>query len=97
MKKTGVLSKKQLDKLDYLIYQLKIRGIYIDINLLVSRHFTEADGIKHAKELGMAAKPASMFDPKLIELQKQYAKNLLTHLNPYTKLRYCDDPAIALN
>ena len=95
-KKTGVLSPQQMDKLDYLIYQLKIRGIYIDMNLLVARHFTQADGVKNAAQLGMAAKPASMFDPKLIELQKQYAKDLLTHYNPYTKLKYCDDPAIAL-
>lgn len=96
MKKTTKLSKKQLDKLDYFIFQLKQRGIYVDMNLLVSRHFTEADGIKDAQKLGMAAKPASMFDPELIALQKQYAKDLLTHFNPYTKLRYCDDPAVAL-
>ena len=96
MKKTGELSKIQLDRLDYLIYQLKQHGIYIDMNLLVSRHFTESDGIKDANQLEMAAKPVSMFDPKLIELQEQYAKNLLTHYNTYTKLRYCDDPAIAL-
>jgi len=96
MKKTGVLSKKQLDRLDYLIYQLKIRGIYINMNLLVSRHFTEADGVEFAKELGMAAKPVSLFDPALIELQKKYAQDLLTHYNPYTKLRYCDDPVVAL-
>ncbi|MDD5173735.1 MAG: hypothetical protein PHV48_02780, partial [Candidatus Omnitrophica bacterium] len=74
MKKTGVLSKTQLDKLDYLIYQLKERGVYIDMNLLVARHFTEADGVVDAAKLGMAAKPYSMFDPKLIELQNQYAK-----------------------
>lgn len=96
MKKTGTLSKKQLDRLDYLIYQLKQRGIYVDVNLLVSRHFTEADGVIDAGKLGMAAKPASMFDSRLIGLQKKYAKDLLTHYNPYTKLRYCDDPAIAL-
>jgi len=96
MKITGVLSRKQLDKLDYLIYQLKLRGIYVDMNLLVARHFTEADGVKDAEKLGMAAKPYSMFDSKLIELQKQYAKTLLTHYNPYTKSRYCDDPVIAL-
>ena len=95
-KPTGNLSPRQLDKLDYLIYQLKQRGIYIDINTLVSRHFTEADGVPDAEKLGMAAKPVSLFDKKLIELQKQYAKDLLTHLNPYTKLRYCDDPAICL-
>lgn len=96
MKKTGVLSKTQLDKLDYLIHQLKQRGIYVDMNLLVSRRFTKADGIIDADRLGMAAKPYSMFDPKLIELQKQYAKDLLTHHNPYTQLEYCDDPAVAL-
>jgi hypothetical protein len=96
LKQTGVLSKKQLNKLDYLIYQLKKRGIYIDMNLLVSRHFTEADGVKDAKKFGMAAKPVSMFDPNLIELQKKYAKGLLSHYNTCTKLRYCDDPAVAL-
>lgn len=96
MKPTGHLSRRQLDRLDYLIYQLKKRGIYININTLVSRHFTEADRIKDAEALGMAAKPVSLFDLKLIELQKQYAKDLLTHYNPYTKLRYCDDPAVCL-
>ncbi len=96
MKPTGHLSPHQLDKLDYLIYQLKQRGIYVDINLLVSRFFTEADGVPDAEKLGMAAKPISLFDKKLIELQKQYAKDLLTHLNPYTKLRYRDDPAVCL-
>ena len=96
LKETGHLSKKQLDRLDYLIYQLKQRGIYVDMNLLVSRHFTEADGVIDAEKLGMAAKPVSMFDPKLIELQKKYAKDLFTHYNKYTKLKYCDDPAIAL-
>lgn len=96
MKKTTTLSKRQLDKLDYLIFQLKKRGIYVDMNLLVSRNFTEADGVKDADKLGIAAKPASMFNPKLIEFQKKYAKDLLTHYNPYTKLRYCDDPTVAL-
>jgi len=96
MKPTGHLSPRQLDKLDYLIYQLKQRGIYININTLVARHFTEADGVPDAEKLGMAAKPVSLFDAKLIELQKKYSKDLLTHYNLYTKLRYCDDPAICL-
>lgn len=95
-KKTGELSEKQLGRLDYLIYQLKQRGIYVDMNLLVRRHFTLADGVVDADKLDGGAKPMSMFDPKLIGLQKQYAKDLFTHYNPYTKLRYCDDPAIAL-
>jgi len=96
LKRTGHLSPRQLDKLDYLIYQLKQRGIYININTLVSRHFTEADGVADAEKFGLAAKPYSLFDKKLIELQKQYSKDLLAHLNPYTKLRYCDDPAVCM-
>ena len=31
-----------------------------------------------------------------MEAQKQYARQLLTHLNPYTKLTYAEDPAVAL-
>ncbi|MGD0336873.1 MAG: hypothetical protein ABSB18_07255 [Candidatus Omnitrophota bacterium] len=96
MKKTGVLSERQLERLDYLIYQLKLRGIYIDMNLLVIRHFTKADSVIAAEQLKIAGKPVSLFDPRLIELQKEYARNLLTHYNPYTKMRYCDDPSIAL-
>lgn len=95
-KESGHLSEKQLDRLDYFISLLKARGIYVDVNLLVTRRFTEADGLKEADQFSNGAKPASMFDRRLIELQKQYAKDLLTHYNPYTKMRYCDDPAIAL-
>lgn len=95
-KKTTKLSEKQLERLDYLIYQLKIRGVYVDMNLLVRRHFTLADGVVNAGDLSRGAKFVSIFDAKIMELQKQYAKDLLTHHNPYTKLRYCDDPAVAL-
>jgi len=96
MKKTGKLSPTQLDRLDYLVFQLKQRGIYVNINLLVARYFTKADGVIDAGKLGMAAKPAAMFDPVLIELQKKFAKDLLTHYNPYTKTRYNEEPAVAL-
>ena len=29
-------------------------------------------------------------------MQKEYAKQLLTHYNPYTKTQYCDEPAVAM-
>lgn len=95
-KKSGTLSRRQLDRLDHLIYQLKKRGIYVDLNLLVSRRFTLADGVKDADQLHRAAKPASLFDEKLVKLQKEFAHTLLTHTNRYTRLRYNNDPAIAL-
>ena len=30
----------------------------------------------------------------MIELQKEYAKELLCHVNPYTGLSLADDPAV---
>ena len=35
-----------------------------------------------------------MYDPHLIGLQKEYARNLYTHYNLYTKKRYLDEAAI---
>jgi len=95
-KHSGSLDKDQLDRLDYLIYQLSLRGIYVNINLLVSRVFTEADGVVDAASLNSYKNPVFMFDRKLIELQKAYNNKLLTHYNPYTQKRLCDDPTVAL-
>jgi hypothetical protein len=93
---TRSLDPDQLDREDFFIAELEKRGIYIDFNLLVGRPFTEADGVHDAKSLREGAKGVSLFDTKLIELQKEYAQQLLTHLNPYTKLKYTEDPAIAI-
>lgn len=86
----------QLDKLDYLIHQLKKHGIYVNINLHVSRQFTEADGFPDAGSLPKFDKGLDNYEPRMIELQKKYARQLLTHLNPYTNSRYVDEPAVAL-
>ncbi|MCJ7821913.1 MAG: glycoside hydrolase family 5 protein, partial [Armatimonadetes bacterium] len=41
-KRTDQLDPESLDRLDYLIYQFKLHGIYVDINLHVGRGFNEA-------------------------------------------------------
>lgn len=88
------LSAEALAKMDYLIYQLKQKGIYIFMDLLVDREFKEGDGVADYKNVERGAKISGFYDPKIIELQKIYASQLLTHKNPYTGLRYVDDPAI---
>jgi hypothetical protein len=40
-------------------------------------------------------KIVGIFTPALINAQKQYARDLLTHVNPYRGVRYADDPAVA--
>lgn len=90
---TKNLSSASLDKLDYLISALKKKGIYIYLDLLVHRDFKAADGVQ-IKPPDMGGKQVGYFDKKLIELQKEYINQLLSHKNPYTGLAYKDEPSI---
>lgn len=86
----------QLEKLDYLIYQLKLHGIYTNLNLHVSRWLDDKEGFPNREGRPNYDKGVGNFEPRMIELQKKYAKDLLTHVNPYTKTAYKDEPAIAM-
>jgi len=94
------LDAKGLDRMDYFIAELKKRGIYVYLDLLDYRQFRTADGVAHGDEFTHnwqgSMKGASIFDERMIELQKDYATRLLTHRNPYTGLRYVDEPAVAV-
>lgn len=89
------LDPAMLDRLDNLIAELKKQGIYVNLNLNVARAFQPGDLVKDAESLGFA-KAVTFFDQRLIELQKEYAKALLTHRNPYTKTEYRNEPAVAM-
>ncbi len=82
------------DRLDYLIAQLKKRGIYVNMNLHVARKLDERDGYTSCQP--WLGKGVDMFDPRLIEEQKVFAKELLAHVNPYTGQDYLTDPVIAM-
>ena len=86
---------QQLDRLDYLFAELKKRGIYADLNLNVGRSYKAGDGVRDFDRIQWA-KGLTLYDPRLIELEKEYARQLLTHRNPYTGLEYRNDPAIAI-
>ena len=90
---TRKLHPEALDRLDFFIAELKKRGIYTNLNLNVSRPFLEGDGVKDADKIGYG-KGLTYFDPVLIRLQKEYARQLLTHKNPYTGNEYRHEPAI---
>lgn len=86
---------QQLDRLDFLVSELKKRGIYMDLNLNVGRSYKAGDGVAGFDQIQWG-KGLALFDTRLIELEKEYAKQLLTHVNPYTKNEYRNEPAIAL-
>jgi len=89
------IDPQKIERLDYLIHQLKLHGIYTDLNLHVSRSLGEAEGFVAQKQRPQYDKGLGNFEPRMIELQKKYARDLLTHVNPYTKTAYTAEPAIA--
>lgn len=93
---TQSFDPRSMDCLDYLVYCLKQEGIYVYMDLLTYRRFKAGDDVEAAEKLGDSAKPYSTYNRRLIELQKEYNEALWTHVNPYTKLAYKDDPAIVL-
>jgi hypothetical protein len=94
---TSELDPEALDRLDFLIAELKRRGIYSNLNLLVSRPINAADGLPaDVERVGWKDRHVvGFFDEPALRTQKDYARNLLSHRNPYTGMTYADDPAVA--
>lgn len=93
---TRTFDPESLERMDYLVSCFKKEGIYIYLDILVSRQFKLGDGVENAHLLGRKGPPASLYNRKLIELQKEHAENLFTHVNPYTGLAYKDEPAVVM-
>ena len=86
--------KEGLDRFDYFAAKLKEKGIYLHIDLIVAREFMDADGLDYPGGAPSCIKRYPMYNERLIELQKEYAKELLCHINPYTGMALSDDPAV---
>jgi hypothetical protein len=95
--KSDDFDPEALDRMDWFVHQLKRRGIYVNVNLLTGRHFSAADGLPPEIETldWKDRHAAAFFFPRMIELQKAYARKLLTRRNPYTGLTFAEDPCVA--
>ena len=82
------------DRMDYMVAQFKKRGIYVDVNLHVARNLDERDGVVPGTQ--WANKGVDQFNPHIVALEKEYAKGLLSHVNPYTGMSYLKDPVVAI-
>jgi len=87
---------KALDRFDYFFAKAKERGIYTTTDLYVSRPVFWRDvGVDRDGKVDMhIAKGLFLVHEPAFENWKAFARNLLTHVNPYTGLRYADDPAM---
>ena len=91
------LLPERLDELDYLFAALKKRGIYVTTDLFVSRPVPNAriyPGL--TGDMGMREyKMAVHVNERAYEDFKDFTRILLDHVNPYTNVRYADDPALS--
>ncbi|MEM2620698.1 MAG: carbohydrate binding domain-containing protein [Thermofilaceae archaeon] len=94
---TRRLNPAALERLDYFIAKLKENGVYVNLNLLVSRRLSAADGLPSEIEQvdWKDQQVLGFFVEEVRELQKEYAHQLLLHRNPFTNLTYAEDPAVA--
>ena len=93
---TRHLDPECMERHDYLIKCLKEQGIYIVTDVTTYRKFKSGDGVVDADLLSDNMKGVALYDPRMIELQKEFAYNYWTHVNQYTGLAYKDDPAFVL-
>ena len=84
------LNPEGIRRLDAFIAALKAEGVYVNVNLHVGREYPGSPKLTHN------SKGVDQFMPDMIQGLKDYARILLTHVNPHTKLAYKDDPAVAI-
>ena len=87
------IAPEALDRLDFFINQLARHGICVNLNLHVGRSHSQYLGLPKTNR--QYDKISNIFTPELIDAQKDYARQMLSHVNPYREVRYADDPAVA--
>ncbi|HCE41948.1 MAG TPA: hypothetical protein DET40_00175 [Lentisphaeria bacterium] len=93
---TTALDLDSLDKLEYLFSALKKRGMYITIDLYISRKLKAGE----IPELNRAIAEHHDFKAAVPVLEsarknwEDFSRNLLEHVNPYTGMKWKDDPAL---
>ena len=93
-KDSVTLDAAQLDKLDHFIHCMKKRGLYINIDLYTYRE-------ARAYEIPEVNRPVRTGYKALVPLLdsamnnwQQFARNVLTHKNPYTGMTLAEDPVL---
>jgi hypothetical protein len=96
------LNPSGLAKLDRWIASLRRNGVYVWLDLFTSRTFHRGDEIPGFEEIERAKLASGAtghgflyLNPRLQELVLELGEKLLAHRNPWTGLRYRDDPAVA--
>lgn len=98
-KDTQRLDPAALEKIDWWVKCLRDEGIYSWLDLHVQREFKPADGIEGFAEMARGKASADLKGFNYVNRSVQAAMSrfdqaYLERVNPYTKLRYLDEPAL---
>lgn len=102
--RNGAFDKQRLDQWDRWFATLKKTGIYMTWSMFYPYWVSPSDGYSLFDDLpsdrgrGGARSSSGLVTivPELQDLEWRYTKALLLHKNPYTGIRYIDDPGLAV-
>lgn len=86
----------RLDRLDWFIAKLREQGIYLWAEIATNRTFSEADGVSVPQDAPNGHKLYPMWEPDWQAAYLTWFEQFWGRTNPYTGLRYADDPAVAI-
>ena len=94
------ISPVQLEKLDYLVAQLKKRGLYVELPVH-GYHWRNVSAVKdyagfERSKFSAFGSGVPMWSEKFIAGEQRFAREFLGHVNPYTGTAYAQEPAVAL-
>ncbi|MBS5532325.1 hypothetical protein KH017_16165 [bacterium] len=92
----GGFNPEMLDKMFFLLAELKKNGIYIYMDLNDGFCYDWVLNREPTVVPQERLKAFSLYDQELKKSTKMLAKQLFTALNPYTGLSFADDPAVAI-
>ena len=87
---------EMLDRFDRMHGALKDVGIYQYAEMWTQRTFLPLEGVPFPNDVPVGCKYVHYAWQEWRDAKKQWFKSIYDRVNPYTGLRYADDPAIAL-
>lgn len=91
----NLISNEHLDLLDYLIYKLEERGIYVFLTPIAYWGNGYPEPNEQLPGFSMKYNKSNVYiEPEAIAAQERYLKQFVSHVNRYTGLPYNKDPNI---
>lgn len=84
------------DRLDFFLSRLKAHGVYLFLEAATYRELDAVDGVNHPGGVPNGHKLVSMWEDDWFNAYVAAFRALWDRTNPYTGLRYADDPMVAV-